>query len=511
MDNLLLKAFVPEFFLSITLLLQLLFNIKKITTFKYNFPLLDKEIFFQTYYILMLTLTLLFNIKIEGIFSNFIFLNDLASSYIKIIFILSVLLILIFIWQNFIYQNLNFFEFFTIFFFSILASLLLLSCYDLFSTYLVLELQALCFYILSGIKRNSTFSIEAALKYFITGSFFSCIFLFGILILYGELGTTNFYFINLLTALPFLEDGTEKLNILILCGIILILITFFFKLAIVPFHFWVPDVYDGAPLSSTIILAVLPKIILFTLLIRFLLVNINILKNLEILFYISGLLSIIWGTFCALKQKRIKKLFIYSSIAQLGFVIMALTSFSKDSIMSIFFFLIIYNITASLGWGSLTAVYGFKKQISFFKKKKFVLPTYLLNFINLFKTNPTWAIIFLFFFFSISGMPPFLGFLGKFYLFLSIIKSQNFALIVFLMLIVSISAFYYIRVLKLIFFEIKPNVKFNQLFQGNFNYLYKDISITLVCFLSMSLLYFFFLPTYLILISKYISIGFFMV
>jgi NADH-quinone oxidoreductase subunit N len=121
-------------------------------------------------------------------------------------------------------------------FFAIFASLLLISCYDLFSIYLLLELQALCFYIIAGIKRNSTFSTEAALKYFITGSFFSCIFLFGVLLFYGEFGTTNFYFINLLTLLPY-EETLENVNFLVLCGTILIVLTFFFKLAIVPFHF----------------------------------------------------------------------------------------------------------------------------------------------------------------------------------------------------------------------------------------------------------------------------------
>jgi len=236
MDNLLLKAFLPEIFLSFSLLSQLLYNITKITFPKYNFSLIDKKIFFQFYYILFIVLTLLFNIKIEGIFTNFLFINDLASSYIKIIFIFSIILIFIFIWQSYCYQNLNFFEIFIILFFSIFASLLLISCYDLFSTYLVLELQALCFYILAGAKRNSTFSTEAALKYFISGSFFSCIFLFGVLIFYSEFGTTNFYFLNLLTLLPF-NENMEKINIIIVLSMLLILLTFFFKLAVVPFHF----------------------------------------------------------------------------------------------------------------------------------------------------------------------------------------------------------------------------------------------------------------------------------
>jgi NADH-quinone oxidoreductase subunit N len=385
MDNLIFKAFLPEIFLSFALLLQLLYNIRKITIFKYNFPIIDKEIFFQFYFVMFIVLALLFNIKIEGIFSNFLLISDLASLYIKVIFLGSIIFIFIFIWQSFTYQNLNFFEFFILFFFSIFASLLLVSSYDLLSTYLLLELQALCFYILAGIKRNSTFSTEAALKYFLTGSFFSCVFLFGVLLLYSEFGTTNYYYINLLTLFAY-NGAFENINILVLSGTLLILIAFFFKLAIAPFHFWVPDVYDGAPLSSTVLLAVLPKIIIFTALIRFLLANVNALKNVGFVFYIGAVISIVWGTFCALKQKRIKKLFIYSSITQLGFVLLALSFFSKNSIAVIFFFLIVYNLTSVLGWGILTSAYGFKKQIVFFQKGKH-LPIFLSNFINLFKTN----------------------------------------------------------------------------------------------------------------------------
>lgn len=134
---------------------------------------------------------------------------------------------------------------------------------------------------------------------------------------------------------------------------------------------------------------------------------------------------------------------------------------------------------------------------------------FLSTYVNLFKTNKAWALVFLFFFFSLSGMPPFLGFLGKFYLFLSILKSQNFALIIFLMLAASFSAFYYLRILKLVFFEIQIKKKINKIFQGTFIYLYQDISITVLCFVLMLLLVFFFSPSHLILISKYISISFF--
>ena len=120
------------------------------------------------------------------------------------------------------------------------------------------------------------------------------------------------------------------------------------------------------------------------------------------------------------------------------------------------------------------------------------LPIFLSNFINLFKTNKIWALFFIFYFFSISGMPPFVGFLGKFYLFLTIIKSQNIALIIFLMIVASFSSFYYIRVLKLIFFETQKNKKINQVFQGHFSHLYQDVSITIICFISFFLVISFF-------------------
>ncbi len=507
MDNLILKSFFPELFLSIAILFQLLYNTNKSINVKYNFIFLDKEILSQIYFILFITILLLLNINIEGSFSNFLLINDLAAIKIKIIFIVTVLLSSIFIWQSYTYQNLNFFEFFIILFFVILASLLLISCYDLFSTYLILELQALSFYILAGIKRNSTFSTESALKYFIVGSFFSCIYLFGVSILYCEIGTTNFYTLNLLLALPFSNDF-NNINILIHISIITIIITMLFKLALVPFHFWVPDVYDGAPLSSTIIFSVFPKLILFTFLIRFLLISVNINENINFIFYFTGLFSLVIGTFNALKQKRLKKLYIYSSIAQIGFLALALATFSKESISAIFFFLMIYNITGIIGWASLTYIYGFQKQITFFQKNK-KFPIFLSDLINIFSKNKSWALAFLIFFFSIAGIPPFVGFWGKFYIFISLILSQNYSFIIFLMIISSISAFYYIRILKLIFFEIKKTNKSNNLFLGNFNFLYKDISSTIFYFCLFLLIYLFFYPEFLILLTKYVTIGFF--
>ena len=505
MDSLLLKSFIPEIFLSLTILYLLLFNGYITTALKFNFPLIERELFFQIFFILLFLFLLVLKVKIEGIFSNFFLINDLAAIQIKTVFIFFIFFIFILIWQSYLFQNLNFFEFFILFLFSLFASLLLISCYDLFIAYLILELQALSFYVLAGIKRNSTLSNEAALKYFITGSFFSCIFLFGIALIYAGFGTTNFFFINLLSIL-YLNNSFFYLNLLSILGCFFILITIFFKLAIVPFHFWVPDVYDGSPLSSTIIFSLMPKLVLFTFLIRFLLIFFLSIQNFDSFFFFLGLLSIIWGTLQSLKQKRLKKLIIYSSIAQIGFVLLALSIFSEDSLSSIFFFLIIYNFASILSWGFLTSAFIFKKHIYFFNiEKKY--PLYLSDLINLFYLNKSWAFIFLILFFSMAGLPPFAGFLSKFYIFFSLINSFNISFLIFLMLIISVSAFYYLRVLKIIFFETTKNK--NNLFQGNFNFLYKDFYFFCLCSCLFLLLYLFFFPNVLLLNSKHLFFGFF--
>ena len=140
--------------------------------------------------------------KIEGMFSTFLFLNDESGRIVKIILLLSSVLGLFVIFRSFTIQNLNFFEYFSIFLLSILALNVLVSCSDLISAYLVIEMQALCFYILASFRRDSAFSTEAGLKYFISGAFISGIFLFGASLIYGGLGTLNFNHMSLLLSFP---------------------------------------------------------------------------------------------------------------------------------------------------------------------------------------------------------------------------------------------------------------------------------------------------------------------
>ena len=269
MDFLILKSFFPELFLSLSILLQLMFNARLVNNLSFNFPLFNKEIFWQTFFILLCVFLLLLNLKIEGFFSTFLFLNDESSRLIKLMFILSCLVVSFVLLRSFVLQSLNFFEYFSILLLSILSLLLLVSSCDLISTYLVIEMQALCFYILASFRRNSAFSTEAGLKYFIAGAFISGIFLLGASLVYGSLGTLNFNTLSLLLSFN-LNTDLIYIKMFSLVGILLITITLLFKVAAAPFHFWAPDVYEGAPLSSTIVFSILPKLVIFSFFIKWL-------------------------------------------------------------------------------------------------------------------------------------------------------------------------------------------------------------------------------------------------
>ena len=503
MDSIIVKSFLPEIFLSLSVLLQLLFNVRVINNLKFNYPVLDKETLVQTVFILFCLLFLFFNLKIEVFFTNFLFLNNEGSRLIKILIVLSSLSALLLIFRSFVIQKLNFFEFFSLLLLAIFSLLLLASVYDLMSAYLCIEMQALCFYILASFRRNSAVSTEAGLKYFISGAFISCLFLFGVSLIYGSLGTVNFNALSLLLSFPLEEEVSTGLNFFIIVGCLLIIVTLLFKVAAAPFHFWSPDVYEGAPLSSTIVFVIIPKVVLFSLLIKWILTISNVFFEIKDIFLFSGVFSVFIGTFFSLQQKRIKRLIIYSSIAQVGFLILALTENSISGFSSVFFFLIIYIVTSILVWGHFSVLYACENQVSMFYKRPLV-SLFLSSLSNLFERNKVWSSSFLIVFFSIAGIPPLCGFLAKVLIIYGLVENSQIFTSILLVLISVISVFYYIRVLKIIFFEI--SVKQSSalsLLKSDFFFNTECLLFVLSIFF---LIFFFFNPTLLLLFSQYIAL-----
>ena len=505
MDAIILKSFIPEIFFSLCILIQLVFNARLISNSRFNFPIIDTEVFSQTLFILVCLFFLLSNVKIEGYLNNFLFLNDHGGNLLKCWVVITCILSLSIISRSAVFQKLNFFEFFTIFSLSIFSLLLLISSYDFISSYLVIEMQALCFYILASFRRNSAFSTEAGLKYFISGSFISGIFLFGCSLLYGSLGTLNFNNLSILLSFP-LENELIYIKYMVVIGILFIFVTLFFKIAVVPFHFWSPDVYEGAPLSSTIIFSIVPKIVIFNFLIKCISAFSNIIYEFQFLFLFSGVLSVFVGTFFAIRQKRLKRLVIYSSIAQVGFLVAALATNTVEGFGSIYFFLFIYTITAFLTWGYIVQFYGSQIKVNNFEKK-LITPIFLSNLSNFFKLDKMTALSFVLIFFSVAGIPPLSGFLSKIFILLGLVESNLIISSGIIVIISAISVFYYLRIVKIVFFETKDVKMNNQNIQTFFPLVLNNFSSYGIAFCLYLLLFFFFFPDILILGSQYIVLS----
>jgi NADH-quinone oxidoreductase subunit N len=502
MDIIIFKSFIPEIFLSLSILFQLIFNARIINNWKFNFPVIDREVVCQTVFILICVFFLLSNLKIEGFFSNFLFVNDKSSIFCKTLIVGVSVAISGVLLQSFSLQKLNFFEFFNLFLLSILSLLLLISSSDLISLYLLIEMQALCFYVLATFKKNSAFSTEAGLKYFVTGSFISGFFLFGASLIYGSLGTLNLTNISLLLAFPF-STFNNDLKLIILIGIIFVTVTLLFKIAAAPFHFWAPDVYEGSPLASTVVFSIVPKLAIFYFFIKWISAINIFFFDIQSMLMFFGVFSTFVGTFFALSQKRLKRLIIYSSIAQIGFLVAALSLNSLNGFVSVYFFLIVYIITSILIWGHFTIFYSFQSKIdSFYNRNSNSL--FISSISNFAKSNSLWAFSFVIIFFSIAGIPPLTGFLAKIMILFDLIDSKFLYTAIALIILSSISVFYYLKVIKIMFFEPKKVEKNKEKFQVIFFNFSLDSIYLLFTICLFLLIILFFYPNVLFLLCQYL-------
>ena len=430
-NNLINIFFVPEVSLSILAIACLMYGLfSKNNSF-------NKATNFAALSLIFVSFLVYFDFTTNfALFENF-FSNTTFTKFFKILTILGAAASLIISKNYFIDTKINRFEIPTLLLFSTLGMMLMISSKNLMMMYLAIELQSLSLYVVASIKRNSLESAESGVKYFILGALSSGILLYGFSLVYGFTGQTNFDGIYIALS------QIDKLPIGLVFGLVFILVGLAFKVSAVPFHMWTPDVYEGAPTSITAFFAIVPKLAAIALIFRFCLEPFNnfYFEWTQVIFFLS-LASMFLGAVAAIAQKSIKRLLAYSSIGHVGYVLIALVAASDQGIRSASIYMFIYLIMN---------ISVFAILLSLKKSDKYVEKIDELS--GLSKTNPVVSVSLAIIMLSMAGIPPFIGFFGKFYVFIAAIESQQYILAILGVLASVISAFYYLRIIKGMYFD----------------------------------------------------------
>ena len=316
-----------------------------------------------------------------------------------------------------------------------LGMLLMVSANDMITLYLGLELQALSLYVVAAINRESLRSTEAGLKYFVLGALSSGMLLYGISLIYGFTGHTGFAGIA--------ESMAGERSLGLIFGIVFVLAGLAFKISAVPFHMWTPDVYEGAPTPVTAFFAAAPKVAAMALLIRVVQGAFEPATTdwRQIISFIA-IASMGLGAFAAIGQTNIKRLMAYSSIGHMGFALVGLAAGSEAGVSGVVLYLIIYMVMTLGTFACILAMRrsdGMVEQIS--------------DLSGLSKSNPILAVMLTILMFSLAGIPPLAGFWAKYFVFLAAIEAKLYPLAVIGVLASVVGAFYYLRVIKVMWFD----------------------------------------------------------
>ena len=329
-----------------------------------------------------------------------------------------------------------------------LGMMLMISANDILSLYVGLELQSLSLYVLAAFQRDSTRSAEAGLKYFVLGGLASGILLYGATLIYGFAGTTNF---EKLAAMP-AGEGAQAVGLLI--GMALVAAGLIFKVSAVPFHMWTPDVYEGAPTPVTAMFATAPKIAAMALLVRLLVGAFGPLVHQwqQVVLAIS-IASMVWGGYAAIAQRNIKRLMAYSSIANVGYILLGLAAGTEYGVRSVLIYLAIYLFMTA---GAFAVILSMRRNGRMVEQ--------LSDLAGIAQSRPLLALAMAIFMYSLGGIPPLAGFIGKLYVFYGAIDAGNHATTAVaanwlygsaaLGAAVSVvSMFYYLWIIKIIYFD----------------------------------------------------------
>lgn len=379
----------------------------------------------------------------KGIAFDGMFISDGYSIFFKLIFMLNIFFTGLISANYSVIKKENYGEYYCLLLLASIGMMLMASAGDLIVLYSGLELMSLSTYVLAGFLRNDIRSNEAALKYFLLGTFASAMLLYGITIIYGLAGTTNLNAISL-----YLVKAGIAANPVMTVAVVLIVVPFAFKIAAAPFHMWAPDVYEGAPTSVTAFMSVGPKAAAFAAFGR---VFYEALKSAEMdwtpALIAIAIITMATGNILALSQKNIKRMLAYSSIAHAGYMLLGIISGTQEGLSALTTYLLIYTF---MNMGAFTVIIFLEKTDM---DKNIRRDTELEDLEGLSKNHSFLALSMLIFMFSLTGIPPTAGFIGKMNIFMAAVHAGYTWLVVIAVVFSIVSAYYYLRLVVNMFMK----------------------------------------------------------
>lgn len=365
------------------------------------------------------------------------FLLDSFTAFMKLVVLAGLIIALTLSIPYLQKERMARFEYFILVLFAGLGMLLMISANNLLSLYVGLELQSLSLYVLAAIRRDHSKSAEAGIKYFVLGAVSSGMLLFGISLLYGYTGTLSFDVME--TTIAALDAPSMGM----VTGLVFLLAGLAFKVSAVPFHMWTPDVYEGAPTSVTALFAIVPKIAAISLLMRLLFGPFGTVVDewQQIIWFLSAG-SMMVGAFAALVQTNIKRLMAYSSISNMGYALVGVAAGGETGAGAVVIYMVIYMIMTA---GTFAVILMMRRGDRAVEE--------IGDLAGLSRTSPYMAYVMAILMFSMSGIPPMAGFFGKFFIFSAAVDSGLYMLAVLGVLSSVVAAYYYLRIIKVMFFD----------------------------------------------------------
>tara|TARA_B100000945_G_scaffold130016_1_gene103767 strand:+ start:449 stop:1864 length:1416 start_codon:yes stop_codon:yes gene_type:complete len=467
-----LNLISSEIFISLTIMFLLIFGVYKKNSSQIVFTLSIISLF--------VLLALNYNLRFvqEAYLFQKSYIIDYLSTFMKMLVILSGIFVMSISIKYLRINNILKIEYPILILCSILGMMVMISSNDLIVFYMGLELQSLALYVLASFNRDNLLSSESGLKYFVLSALSSGLLLYGCSLIYGFSGSTNFILIS---------QNIDINQYSLTFGIVFILVGLAFKISAVPFHMWAPDVYQGSPTPVTLFFAILPKVAAMTVLIKILYVPfINLISQWQMIIIFLSVASMIFGAVAAIGQKNLKRLIAYSSISHMGYTIAGLSTGTNEGIQSSIMYIFIYVI---MNIGFFCCLFMLSKDGKYYESIEDVS--------GLSKNHPILSLSLLLILFSLAGIPPLAGFFAKFYVFMAVIKEEMYFLAIIGLLSTVVAAFYYLRIIKIIYFDSEKE-KFDS---------QNSIALKISLFLStIFILFYFIFPGILIQIVSRINI-----